>query len=55
MDKDKTRRIQNLTKLQKDLLVLPLHEKLVKWQQLWILLLSDFLDNILCFLTTGKQ
>lgn len=45
----------SLTKLQEHLVVLSLYEKLVESQQLRILLLPDLLDNILCFLPTGKQ
>lgn len=46
--------VQDLTELQEHLLVSSLEEQLVESQQLRILLLPDLLDNILCFLPTGK-
>lgn len=44
-----------LTEVQKDLLLLPLHEQLVVGQEVCILLLLDFLDNGFCLLEQGHS
>lgn len=48
------RRGQALTKVQENLLLLPLHEQLVVGQEVRVLLLPDLLDDGLCLLEQGQ-